>query len=561
MTDVTHDDPALGEALSRVHYDIAQLLESADDSEMRVIQVLELMRALVPHDQCAVLEVLPGREPRLVAAAGTPAEALGELTSTTNALFRRLVGDDVASAEAPPTSGMHLAVPLVGLGEVLGLLFVRATASPYEERHVRSLSVVAAKIAAYLSLLQGIVREAARTEELAEARLAAEAANRAKDEFLALVSHELRTPLSSILAWADALRSNDIPEAARNRAVDAIERSVRIQTKLIADLLDLSCISVASLRLDLRAVEPAALIKDAIRTVQPQAAKKAIRLEVSLDESVTPIVADPRRLNQIVLNLVTNAIKFTPEGGRVEVQLERAGAQARLRVADSGAGIPPDVLPKLFQPFTSADTTTTRTQRGLGVGLALVKDLVELHGGSVRAESPGGALKGTVVTVELPLAEASRGVPAKGSEARGERSLAGIRVLIVDDDRDIGEVLQVVLENHGAVVTAVTSAAEALSALEGSMPDVLLSDIAMPGASGYDLMREIVARKGAEAPPAAALSAYLPAHDVDEARASGFRLMLAKPVDPDALINAVATLAVHAKDGGPAAPSVGGRHP
>jgi signal transduction histidine kinase/ActR/RegA family two-component response regulator len=552
MTDVAVDT-GFGEAHSRAYYDISQLLESADDSDARVIQALQLLRALVPYDQCAVFEALPGRERRLVTAPGTPPEALAELTATTTALLGRLVEGHIPPADLPPSSGMHLAVPLVGLDEVLGVLFVRSAGSIYEERHVRALSVVAAKIAGYLSLLNAFVREAERAEALAEARRAAEAADRAKDEFLALVSHELRTPLNAILAWTDALRSESTSDADRARAIDAIERSVRTQAKLIGDLLDLSCVAAATLRLDLRAVEPVKVIKEAIRAVQPHAEKKAIRLEVSLDESVTPIIADPLRLNQIVLNLVTNAIKFTPAGGHVEVRLERAGAHARLRVTDSGAGITPDILPKLFEPFSPADATTTRPHGGLGVGLALVKDLVELHGGSVRAESPGDQ-KGTIFTVELPLAEETRGAQKKAVA----RSLAGIRVLIVDDDRDIGEVLQFVLEREGAVVTVATSAAEALTALERSMPDVLLSDVAMPGESGYDLMRKIVVRKGAKAPPAAALSSYSPGVDHDEARASGFRMLLQKPIDPETLVRAVATLAL---DRAPTSSPIHGREP
>jgi signal transduction histidine kinase/CheY-like chemotaxis protein len=535
------------------------LLVSADDSEARVLRVLELLRALVPYDQCAVLEALPGREPRLVAALGTPAEAQAELEATTLALLRRLVEGHVSPSDLPSRPGIHLAVPLVGLDEVLGVLFVRAAENAYEERHVRALSVVAAKLAGYLSLMNAFARDAERTEALAEAQRVAEAADRAKDEFLALVSHELRTPLSSILAWTDALRSQNTSEIDRTRALDAIDRSVRTQAKLIADLLDLSCVAAATLRLDLRAVEPVKLIKEALRVVQPHAEKKAIRLEVSLDESVTPILADPQRLNQIVLNLVTNAIKFTPDGGHVEVRLERAGAQARLRVTDSGAGISADVLPKVFAPFSPADAKTTRAHRGLGVGLALVKDLVELHGGSVRAESPGDR-KGAIFTVELPLAEATREAQAQVG-ARGTQALAGIRVLIVDDDRDIGEVLQFVLETQGALVTVTTSAAEGLAALERSMPDVLLSDVAMPGESGFDLMRKIVAREGANAPPAAALSSYAPLLDREEARASGFRMMLAKPIDPEALVRAVATLAAERMKGDSTGPRVQRREP
>ena len=332
--------------------------------------------------------------------------------------------------------------------------------------------------------------------------------------------------------------------------MEAIERSVRAQARLIEDLLDLSCVSTATLRLDLRAVEPAALIKATIQALRPRAEQKSIRLDAVLDESVTPLIADPLRLSQVVANLVANAIKFTPDGGHVEVRLERAGLLARIRVIDSGSGISPEVLPHLFSPFSQADSSSTRVHGGLGVGLALVKDLVQLHGGQVRAES-AGEKKGATFTVELPLAApAPRSHGAPDAVRLGER-LAGIRVLIVDDDRDICEVLQFVLEAQGAVVTLAASAAEALAALERSLPDVLLSDIAMPGGSGYDLMRKIGVRQGGRTLPAAALSGYAAGQDLQQALASGFRMQLAKPIDPEALIAAVATLAgTNARDSG-----------
>jgi len=540
-------DAAGGEPLSRTFYDIAQVLESAEDSEARVTRVLEHLRSLVPYERCAVLEALPGREPRLVTAPGTPPAERAALTATTTALLGRLAQEHGHAAAGPPRpTGTHLAVPLVGLDDVIGVLFVHSADSAYEESHVRALSVVAAKLAAYLTMVRARVMEAERTRQLEEARHAAETANRAKDEFLALVSHELRSPLNTILAWADALRMKETREADRTRAFEAIERSVRAQAKLIEDLLDLSCVATATLRLDLRAVEPATLIKAAIRALRPRAEQKSIRLEAALDESVTPLIADAHRLSQIVANLVANAIKFTPDGGCVEVRLERAGVRARIRVIDSGSGISPEVLPHVFERFCQADRSSTRAHGGLGVGLALVKDLVELHGGQVRAESPG-ADKGATFTVELPLAGVAPEAPAppEAPEAgrRDQRELAGIRVLIVDDDSDICEVLQLVLEGRGAVVTVAASAAEALAALERSMPDVLLSDLAMPGESGHDLMRKIVARDGDRALPAAALSAYASGQDLQQALASGFRMHLAKPVDPEALIAAVAALA------------------
>jgi signal transduction histidine kinase len=249
-------DAARGESLSRAFYDIAQVLESAEDSEARVIRVLERLRSLVSYEHCAVLEALPGHETRLITAPGTPPDEHARLMATTAALLGRLIEEHGQASEASSSPGTHLAVPLVGLDEVVGVLFVQGT-HRYEERHVRRLSVVAAKLAAYFSMLRAHAREVGRVQQLDEARRAAEAANRAKDEFVALVSHELRTPLNTIMAWVDALRSDETGEAVRAQALEAIERSVRAEAKLIEDLLDLSCIANATLRLNLQAVEPA----------------------------------------------------------------------------------------------------------------------------------------------------------------------------------------------------------------------------------------------------------------------------------------------------------------
>ena len=534
-----------GEPLTRAFYDIAQLLESAESSEERVARALDRLRAFVPYERCVVLDALPDLAPRLLAASGTPASELGELKATTEALLGRLVAGHGLPPAAPPRPGKHLAVPLIGLDEVVGVLFVHRAVGSYEERHLRALSVVAAKLAAYFSMLRARATEAEHVRHLAQARQAAEIANRAKDEFLALVSHELRAPLGTILTWADTLRSKDAGAAERERAFDAIERNVRAQTRLIEDLLDLSCIAAAAVRLDLQVVEPAKVIREALRALRPQAKKKSVKLEVALDESAMPLIADPRRLTQIVANLVTNAIKFTPEGGRVEVCLERAGRVARIRVIDNGSGIVPDILPTLFQPFRQANASSTRPHGGLGTGLALVRDLVELHGGRVHAQSAGDR-HGATFTVDLPLGAegAARTRPDASLPAEPHRSvLSGIRTLIVDDDEDTAEAMRFVLEGEGAVVTVATSVAAALAALEESLPDVLLSDIMMPGESGYDLMLQLQAQRGALAPPAGAVSGGGGAARQEQALACGFRMLLEKPINPRELIQAVAALA------------------
>ncbi|HEY6724538.1 MAG TPA: HAMP domain-containing sensor histidine kinase, partial [Polyangiaceae bacterium] len=463
--------------LSSVFYDIAQVLESAEDSKARVIRVLQRLRALVPYERCALLEALPGRAPRLVTLDETAPAERNRLLVVTTALLDRIVVASEHALEPPSAPGWHMAVPLVGLDQVVGVLFVEGAA--YSEAHVRRLSVVAAKLAAYFSLLAAAALEAERSRQLEQALELAETANRAKDEFLALASHELRAPLNTILVWADALRSNETREGERLRAFEAIVRSVRAEVRLIEDLLDLSCIANATLRLELRALEPAKLIQAALRVLLPRAEQKSIRLEANLDESVAPLIADAQRLRQVVANLIANAIKFTPAGGRVEVRLARAGMLARIQVLDTGPGIHPEVLPHVFERFRTADGSSTRAHGGLGLGLALVKELVELHGGHVWAES-AGEMRGATFTVDLPLPEATaRSVvyperrPRRGHRrtsggtppppiANDQRQLTGIRVLLVDDDKDTREVLQFVLASQGAVVSVAASAVEAL---------------------------------------------------------------------------------------------------
>jgi signal transduction histidine kinase/ActR/RegA family two-component response regulator len=515
MTDLERES-ADAESLCLAFYDISQCLESAADSETRVTRVLERLRAVVHYDGCAVLLVLPDIEARLIAAPGTSVGDRVELLATTTALMSRLAAEPRQGLEGAATGGNHLAVPLVGLDDVIGILFVRDGAQPYDERHVRRLSVVAASLAAYFSMLRALVVQTERTVQLETAHLAADSANRVKDEFLAIVSHELRTPLGSILGWADTLRSQSLPEAERTRAVQAIERSVRTEVKLIEDLLDLSSIKSGELRLALETVDPVPLTEAAVRSLAKRAQQKSMRLETTLDPGVPPILVDTRRFNQIVVNLVANAIKFTPEGGRIEVRLAKAGSSARLQVID---------------------------------------------GGTVEVESPGKG-RGATFTVDLPLAPPAG--PADSNEhpkqARAGHALSGIRVLLVDDDRDIGEVLQYVLAAQGALVTVATSAAEARAALALSMPTVLLSDLSMPGETGHDLMRQIVAREGSRAPPAAALSGDARGRDRERALASGFRMLLEKPIDADELVAAVAALAQMAAPD-PTRATFGGREP
>jgi signal transduction histidine kinase/ActR/RegA family two-component response regulator len=384
------------------------------------------------------------------------------------------------------------------------------------------------------------------------ARAEAEVANRAKDEFLATLSHELRTPLTAILGWTRILRREEVDEPTRVRGLEVIERNVQAQTRLIEDVLDVSRIITGKMQLNVRRIDMPAVVAAAIESVRPAADAKKIEV-ASVFEGPATIAGDGERLQQVVWNLLSNAIKFTPGGGRIEVRLRTDGDEVELEVTDSGKGIPPEFLPYVFDRFRQADSSSTRTHGGLGIGLALVRHLVELHGGSVAARS-GGAGAGSTFAIRLPVAgptgetDPMAPVPAatvsRVSQA-GLPSLEGLRVLVVDDEADARDLLGVILRRRGAAVDAAASVAEALDALARTQPDVVVSDISMPDADGYALIREIRGREAAAGGtiPAIALTAYARDRDREHALSAGFQLHLAKPVEPDDLIHAVADLA------------------
>ncbi len=382
-----------------------------------------------------------------------------------------------------------------------------------------------------------------------ESRREAEAANRLKDEFIAIVSHELRTPLTSIIGYAIMLRESHSvgPEVAG--ALEVIERNARAEARLVSDLLDLSSIMTGKLRLNSQRVELAALVEAAVASARPAAQAKHIRLQTDLAPEPGAVTGDPERLQQVVSNLLSNAIKFTHEGGRIEVKLGYAGPSAEIKVRDTGQGISADFLPYVFDRFRQGDGSTSRRHGGLGLGLALVRNLTELHGGAVRAESEGEGF-GSTFTVELPLAaeheESEGSLGLNGSEQAGAHTapLDGVRLLLVDDDDDFRELLRMMLTQRGATVTPVSSAAEALSELKRSRQDVLVSDVGMPGADGYELLREVRALPEAQNGriPALALTGYASDKDRGLATAAGYQMHLAKPVDPTELTAALARL-------------------
>jgi PAS domain S-box-containing protein len=399
-----------------------------------------------------------------------------------------------------------------------------------------------------LRLAEALARRTATAIDNARLYRHAQEANRAKDEFLATLSHELRTPLHAMLGWTGMLRRGTMDVAERNRAIEVIERNTRLQAQMIEDLLDVSRIVTGKLRLDVRPVELPPVIEAALDAVRVAAAAKAIRIEIALDPDLGPVSGDPDRLQQVVWNLLSNAIKFTPREGRVSVRLDAVAGHARIRVSDTGAGISPAFLPHLFERFRQADSTATRTHTGLGIGLALVRHLVELHGGRVRAESEGEG-HGATFTVELPLLAVTTTPVALRAELTrapdGLPALDGVRVLVVDDEADARELVTAVLERCGAVVEIAESAAEAMVSLDRSVPDVLVSDVGLPGEDGYALVRKLRSSLDAERAgiPAVALTAY--AHPADRTRAllAGFQMHLAKPIEPEELAAVVANLA------------------
>jgi len=396
-----------------------------------------------------------------------------------------------------------------------------------------------------------------RAEEL-------ENANRVKDEFLATMSHELRTPLTSILGWSRLLDSNQLSEKEKERAVHIIQRNAEAQAKLIEDLLDVSRIITGKLRIEFQPVSFASIAESAINSLRPAIDAKQLQLEMTIDPAAGPILGDPARLQQIVTNLLSNAIKFTPNGGKIEVGLERFDSHVRLKVRDSGVGIPTEHLPHIFERFRQVDSSNVRAHGGLGLGLAIVDYLVRQQGGTVSALSAGTG-KGATFTVEFPLTSSevisnlgpvrlftdqARGL-VLSSETSGDQKLKHRRILIVEDDPDTRELLKTVLAQHGAEVTTAESGSGALAEITHVKPDVIISDIGLAGQNGYDLIRKIRSLDPEEGGhvPAIALTAYAGASDRRRALLAGFQTHLAKPIEPDDLLAVILSLTFQQETG------------
>ena len=380
-----------------------------------------------------------------------------------------------------------------------------------------------------------------------QARAEAEAANRAKDEFLATLSHELRTPLSAILGWTHVLQQRRSELGDLARGVDTIQRNAMSQARLIEDLLDMSRIVAGKVHLEVQTVVPAMLVDQVLASLLPAAQARNIEMLTDLEAAMTPVSGDAQRLLQVFRNLLVNALKFTPDGGRVAVEAVADGADLVVRISDNGAGIAAEFLPHVFERFRQADGSTTRSQGGLGLGLAIVRRLVELHGGTVAAFSDGLG-KGATFEVRLPLAAAEPDGDAASLAWRharaavppGESAVAGLRILHVEDDPDGRDMIEQLLRDHGAQVTAVSSAEEALHALREHEFDVLVSDIGMPLLDGYELLRRV--RAGGNPIAAIALTAFARPEDKAKAAEVGYVLHVSKPVDPGTLIEAIRTV-------------------
>ena len=472
--------------------------------------------------------------------------------------------------QLPPHSGIpalpvrsFLAVPVLSRsGEVIGgLFFGHPDPGVFTERTERLMVGVAAQagVAIDNARLYDDVKRAAQEREYllgAEraARAEAERASVMKDEFLATLSHELRTPLNAILGWAQILRTRKREGDELLNGLAVIERNARVQTQLIEDLLDMSRIISGKLRLDVQQVDVVDVLKAAIASVRHSVDAKEIQLEVALGSAAVPVRGDPNRLQQCFWNLLSNAIKFTPKGGWIRVSLDRSKDYLEVCVADSGQGIKPEFLPHVFERFRQADGSTTRRHGGLGLGLSIVKHLVELHGGSIHATSAGEG-QGATFCIELPVmvVRAPEPPPSRDNPRRVEEttvdmdhpSLDGITVLVIDDEPDARDLLQRILEECGARVLLAGSVAEGIEVVRRERPDMLVSDIGMPGEDGYELIRKVRALKPDEGgrTPAAALTAFARAEDRTRALRAGYQTHVAKPIEPTELTAVVASLA------------------
>ncbi|MBD2530755.1 response regulator [Nostoc flagelliforme FACHB-838] len=460
-----------------------------------------------------------------------------------------------------PTIVEILVVPLLIANQPLGTIWIVSHNEDrqFDREDLRLMTSFAnfTATAIYSSNARQAAEESARREQAARvvseaAQNAAEQANRLKDEFLAVLSHELRSPLNPILGWAKLLQTRKLDEAKTAYALATIERNAKLQSQLMEDLLDVSRILQRKLSLKISSVDLSAVIEVALDTVRLAAQAKSIQLKTRFAPDVGQVLGDPSRLQQVVWNLLSNAVKFTEAGGEVEIRLERVGTQAEIQVSDTGKGINPEFLPYVFDYFRQADNTTTRSFGGLGLGLAIVRQIVELHGGTVQAESEGEN-KGATFTVLLPIKNVEPQTSEDKGLTDGSPNLQGVNVLVVDDEVDTRDLIVFTLQQYGASVRAFASASLALEAFALEKPHIILSDIGMPEMDGYMLIREIRRREAAcrqTSPPpeqggeirAIALTAYAGEINQSKILQAGFQEHLTKPIEPAKLAMVIASL-------------------
>ena len=464
----------------------------------------------------------------------------------------RIIQEGMRSPLESPVSKVFREGRIVGLANHTMLVARDGRETPIEDSAAPIRSTDGALIGIVLVFRDASARREAERQRMVvlqreqEARREAENVSRSKDEFVATVSHELRTPLNAIFGWVRLLRSGRLNDAQRAHGLEVVERNTRAQAQLIEDLLDMSRVVAGKLRLEMRRVDVASVVRAAADTVRPAAEARELTIELHLDSRVGPISGDPDRLQQIVWNLLTNSVKFTPKGGRIDVWLTPEGSDAVLCVKDSGIGIAPDLLPHVFERFRQGTSSPSRSHGGLGIGLALVRHLAELHGGTVSAASEGegqGAsftlripMLGTRAVIETP----SLATPDRATDGTGPGVLAQVRVLVVDDDEDARDLISTTLRYSGAHVTSAASARAALELLDADVPDVVVSDIAMPNGTGYDLVKQMRATPTLAEIPAIALTAYGRVEDRERALDAGFNFHIIKPVEPMHLVTAVA---------------------
>jgi PAS domain S-box-containing protein len=572
---------------TRIHFlaDATALLAESLDYEATVARVARLA---VPRlaDWCAVDLVVEGRRlPKRVAVAHVEPDKVAlaaeiyakypprpdaptgmpNVLRTGRAELYPEITDELLVAAAEDEEHLRMSrelrlrsamvIPLVSGGRILGAITLVSAES--DRRYGADDLAFGEELARRCALA---IENARLFSSEQEARKLADVANRAKDEFLAVVSHELRTPLNAIMGWAKLLTSRDFDERRRQRAVETIERNAVAMAQLIEDLLDMSRVISGKMRLQVQPVDLVAVVEAAVESIQPAAGSKEIRVVPVLDTTIPQLMGDPTRLQQVVWNLLSNAVKFTPRGGRVDVVLRKVDSNLELTVRDTGKGISPAFLSNVFEAFRQEEAGSTRTRGGLGLGLAISRQLVELHGGRIAADSDGEGL-GATFTISLPISAVGPAKSVQKSAARQIRELSGyerpehlrgLRVLVVDDDEDGRRLVAAILEDCGCTVTTAASVAEAMQRLAEQVPDLLLSDVGMPEEDGYGLIRRVRAlppKQGGDV-PAAALTAYARTEDRRNLLNAGFSMHLPKPIEPAELVATVGTLTrfIHRSD-------------